>query len=176
MLVRLISGSSTSYDRAATSPGIVRRRGRVVDSEHTRGIYSARVLYLAHDARVFSYEPDPDNVACLRTNVGDRATVHNIAIGFDDGVATLYPVPGQGGPQTTVPERAPSRGHYTDAPLDVEKVSLAKVIAEAEHVDPLKIDVEGAEYNLVLNSRPVDFDGVDRVVLECDAPVPRMRH
>ena len=151
-------------------PGIVPRRGwTVVDLGAHKGIYSARVLHLAPDARVFSYEPDPDNFVCLRTNVGDRATVHNIAVGSEDGVATLYRVPGQGGLQTTVAERARARGHYTDAPLDVEKASLAKVIAEAEHVDLLKIDVEGAEYDLVLNSRPAVFDGVDRVVLEYDA-------
>lgn len=151
-------------------PGIVPRQGwTVVDLGAHKGIYSTRVLHLAPDARVFSYEPDPDNFACLLTNVGDRATVHNVAVGSDDGMATMYRVPGQGGLQTIVAERARARGHYTDTPLDVKKISLERAITEAGHVDLLKIDVEGAEYDLVLNSRPSVFDGVDRVVLEYDA-------
>jgi FkbM family methyltransferase len=150
-------------------PRIVPHNGwTVVDVGAHKGIYSARVLHLAPNTHVFSYEPDPDNFACLQANVGRRATIRNAAVGSDGGVATLYRVPEHGGLHTIVAERARARGRL-DAPLEVKKVSLHQVVGEAHHVDLLKLDVEGAEYDLILGSQPGVFDNVDRVVLEYDA-------
>jgi len=154
------------YER---DPRIVPRSGwTVVDVGAHKGIYSARVLYLAPNAKVFSYEPDPDNFACLQANIGRRATIHNVAVASDNGVATLYRVPGQGALHSIVAERARARGHIS-APLEVEKISLQEVSRAAYHVDLLKIDAEGAEYDLILGSSPGVFDNVDRLVLEYDA-------
>jgi hypothetical protein len=58
----------------------------------------------------------------------------------------------------------------------VEKVSLAKVIAEAEHVDLLKIDVEGRNTtSFSTASRPFSTASTGSFS-STTPPVQRMRH
>jgi hypothetical protein len=77
-------------------------------------------------------------------HVGERAIIHNVAVGSKQGVAELYRIPRMSGLNSIVAERALARG-YEGTPLEVELASLVQIIAEAGHVDLLKIDVEGTE-------------------------------
>ena len=51
--------------------------------------------------------------------------------------------------------------------IEVPCVSLAEAFATAgDRIDLLKMDAEGAEYDIVLNSAPETWSGVRRVVME----------
>ena len=53
------------------------------------------------------------------------------------------------------------------ATVQVEAITFADAVAASGgRVDVVKIDTEGAEYDIVLGSKPADWDGVRRVVLE----------
>ena len=54
-------------------------------------------------------------------------------------------------------------------PIEVPLIALRDVIAQAGRVDLLKIDVEGAEYPILLDTEAELFASVDRIVLEYDA-------
>jgi FkbM family methyltransferase len=143
----------------------------VVDLGAHKGIYAARILHLAPEAVVHCYEPDPHNYACLVRNV-PTAHHHPLAVGSTSGTSTLQQVPSYRGLSSTVEGRLGSRGTPT-VPVEVARVSLAQVIEHTGRVDLLKIDVEGAEYDIVLNSDPRVFARVARVVMEYDAVHPR---
>lgn len=150
---------------------IVPRDGwTVVDLGAHKGIYAARVFHLAPKADVHCYEPDPHNYACLVRNV-PTAHHHQLAVGSTSGTGTLQQVPSNRGLSSTVEGRLGSRGTPT-VPVEVPQVSLAQVIEDTGAVDLLKIDVEGAEYDIVLSSDPGVFARVARVVMEYDAVNP----
>jgi FkbM family methyltransferase len=140
----------------------------VVDLGANKGAFAARVLHLAPEARVICYEPDPHNLAYLRVNVGDRAEIHQAAVSSHDGAITLHQVPANRGLGSIVTGRLEARGAAT-VPIEVPLVSLREVITRAQHVDLLKIDVEGAEYSIILDTEAELFMSVDRIVMEYDA-------
>lgn len=140
----------------------------VVDLGANKGAYAVRVLHLAPQARVICYEPDPHNVECLRINLGDHAEIHQAAVSSAGGVITLQQVPGNRGLGSIVAGRLEERSTPT-VPIQVPLVSLRDVIAGAGRVDLLKIDIEGAEYPIILDSEGALFASVDRIVMEYDA-------
>lgn len=151
---------------------IVPRNGwTVVDLGAHKGIYAARVLHLAPEAHVHCYEPDPHNYACLVRNV-PSAHHHQVAVGSTPGTRTLQQVPSNRGLGSTVEGRLQSRGTPT-VPVEVPQVSLAQVMEHVGTVDLLKVDVEGAEYDIVLSSEAAAFARVARVVMEYDAINPK---
>ena len=147
----------------------------IVDLGANKGAYAARVLHLAPQARMICYEPDPHNVECLRFNLGDRAEIHQAAVSSDGGEITLQQVPENRGLGSIVAGRLEARGTPT-VPIDVPLVSLGDVIAQVGHVDLLKIDVEGAEYPIILDSEDEIFASVDRIVMEYDARAAESEH
>ena len=147
----------------------------VVDLGANKGAYAARVLHLAPEARVICYEPDPHNVECLRINLGDSAEIHRAAVSADGGTITLQQVPENRGLGSIVAGRLEARGTPT-VPIDVPLVALRDVIARAGHVDLLKIDVEGAEYPIILDTEDELFASVDRIVMEYDARAAESEH
>jgi FkbM family methyltransferase len=152
-------------------PRLIPRDGwRVIDLGANKGIYAAWVLQQA-DALVTCYEPDPGNYTCLVANVGRRVQHFNVAVGSSTGTVTLYQVPHSGALSSIVPGRLQRRGTDT-IPVEVPLVSFAGVTQDVGRIDLLKIDVEGAEYDILLHSPDAAFASVQRIILEYDAVDP----
>ena len=117
---------------------------------------------IAHPrARIFAVEPDPRAYSLLRSNVAqfDRVTIRHAAVAGRDGEITLF----------TGAETWTSSVMETEAgmePTPVPARALDGLLAEwgLDHVDLLKIDIEGAEHD-VLSASDV-LDSVDVVVGE----------
>jgi FkbM family methyltransferase len=158
----------------AGDPGLIPHDGwTVVDLGANKGIYAAWVLHRA-DAKVYCYEPDPRNYACLIENVGARVCPFNAAVGSGGGVVTLYQVPTGRALSSTVPGRLQARGTAT-IPIEVPLIAFKEVVETAGQIDLLKIDVEGAEYDILLGSSDDVFEPVRRIILEYDAVSPTDR-
>lgn len=93
--------------------------------------------------RLLSFEPNPPMAELLRRTVaingfGARTTVHEVALGAENGVATLE-----------VPKNEPKNAHVIQekgGPGTVEvPLRRADEIADALEADFIKIDAEGAE-------------------------------
>lgn len=113
----------------------------------------ASVAYFAArypGCRVVGLEASPSTFARLRANtaVFPNVEVHNVALAPEDGTATFYER-AAGWESSLLPRGGGRR-------VDVPAMSLMSVLAMlgADHVDLLKIDIEGAEYGVLEAFRP----------------------
>jgi FkbM family methyltransferase len=140
----------------------------IADVGANKGIYAAWILNRVR-ASLYCYEPDPWNYECLVHNVGARARTFKFAVGSREGVAILHQVPGGRALSSIVPGRLQARGTPT-IPVEVRVVPLTTVVETcSSEIDLLKMDVEGAEYDILLNSPAEAFTRVRRIVVEYDA-------
>lgn len=112
----------------------------------------ASVLYFHArypEATIHAFEPDPDNFALLTANTRHLPGVsaHNVAVAGSTEPRTLWH-DGESWTPTLSPAGARRRS------VTVEAWSLDAVLERLglEHVDMLKLDVEGAEHEIVSSS------------------------
>lgn len=149
------------HARDLTRPGVV-----VVDIGANIGAVSVYAASLNPRARVIAVEPEPDNLHYLRRNiinngVRDRVTVCTVAVAGHAGSG--YIVDGHGHSVLT----ATPESNSTPVPI----TTLATLFTEhsIDECDVLKIDVEGAEYDILAGA---DIDTLRRVrylTMEFDA-------
>ena len=129
------------------------------------GCFSLAFAQLHPEALVQTFEASPSTYACTRRNVddnglADRVMVENIAVSDSNGTLAFADNGGGSGLNgVTAPAGT--------AVIDVPCITFADAVAHAGgQVDVVKIDTEGAEYDIVLGSEPTDWKDVQRVVLE----------
>jgi FkbM family methyltransferase len=124
-------------------------------------IFLLRSLPRAH---VFVYEPEPLNCELLRRNLqingfADRATVVNQAIAGTAGPRELFAA-----------TNSPANSFYRQVgdAVRVDCTTLEHALSDhaIERCDVLKIDCEGAEYEILLNTSRRTFDRIHKIVLE----------
>lgn len=129
------------------------------------GSFSLAFTRLHHQGRVEAFEASPSTAQYLERNVAangvdDRVRCNQVALSAASGtLAFADNGAGSGLNGITSPEGATM--------VEVSCVSLAEAFARAgTTVEVVKIDTEGAEYDIILGSRPEDWTGVRRVVME----------
>jgi FkbM family methyltransferase len=143
-----------------------------VDLGSNIGISALYFLTRNRTSRCHLYEPVPENVAKLRQNLAgyeERYTLHEQAVSDHSGRARF-------GVEAT--GRYGGIGVDTGAELEVEVVHvddvLRRALAEADAVDILKIDTEGAEIPTIAAIAPELAERVDVIVAEA-APTEPLR-
>jgi FkbM family methyltransferase len=135
----------------------------VVDLGANVGLFAIRAAELAK--RVISYEPFPGNYEQLQRNTADWPAIETVgqAVAGEAGVLRLYRPRGEGmsGVHTLHPEEA----HASDSYDEVRATTLDDLFARhaVEHCELLKIDVEGAEYDILGAASAGTFARVDRI-------------
>ena len=129
------------------------------------GCFSLALAQQVRGARVSAYEASPSTAAYLERNVAaneltDRIRTHATAVGAAPGFLEFADnVGGSALNGLTAPEGADV--------IKVPCVTVAEAFASAAGpVELVKIDTEGAEYDMVLASAPESWLTVRRVVLE----------
>lgn len=139
----------------------------VVDIGAHIGCFSTDLARRFPGATVHCYEPTPSTGAYTVRNVeqnglADRVTVHRAAVASRAGTLVMA-------------DNGPGSGHNGvlhlgesgATSIEVACESLADAFsASGGRVDLLKMDAEGAEYDIVLDSDPTLWAGVRRVVME----------
>lgn len=129
------------------------------------GSFAIDVVTRYADAQCWAYEASPSTAAYLartvqQSGVSDRVHVNAEALSGDGSVVMLTDA-GDCSPLNSTTIRA---GEQTVAvPSVTLETAMARIPGGPEVV---KIDAEGVEYALVLESAPELWDGVQRVVLE----------
>ena len=139
--------------------------GTVIDVGANVGVFSLYAVVLGKAARVLCYEPFGENVALLRRNMQENQIpglqVFQMGVAGRQGMRTLHVSAGHGHNSLfAIPSEV--------ATVDVPCVSLADAF-EANGVDRcdfLKLDCEGAEYEILLEAPRWVLSRVDRVALE----------
>lgn len=125
----------------------------VIDVGAHVGTFAVRVAPLAR--RVLSYEPTPDSFELLAANVArfPHVRAHNLAVAGRRGTLTLFP--GKAHSRNSI---LPLEDVRTSEGIAVEAVTLEDVFREhaIERCDLLKMDVEGAEYE-ILYALPAEY-------------------
>ena len=126
-------------------------------------------------ARVAAYEPSPIAFAACRENLSqngltDQVTLSPSAVtGRSAERLTLYQDQGDTCRSTVL---SGSHDATPLQPVEVTAVTLAEAISACDaDIDLLKLDVEGAEYDIILGTPPDVLRRVHRIVLEYH-PVP----
>lgn len=119
-------------------------------------------------ARILSFEPFPESYQLLRENVAlnhaENVEIFSQAIASQEGSLDFLTTPGDPLSNQTTAASAVSNSH----PLTVSAVSLASVLhgPDLTHIDLLKLDCEGAEYDILMNSPAAVLEKIDRIVME----------
>jgi len=117
-------------------------------------------------SRVFAYEPFPESFALLQHNLRlngvENVTAFPFAIGADDGEMELRVVSAEAVQHTTV-------SHATQREsVRVPSLTLDRALADLrlERCDYLKVDCEGAEYDIFFNASDATLGKIGHICLE----------
>ncbi len=142
-----------------------REGGVVLDLGGNIGCFALRVAEESPSLRVISFEPGPPNArlfeASLAANpeAARRIELRMEAVGGEEGEANWFFEEENHG--------ASSLHTGKGVPYRVKVSSLARIIGELrEPVAAIKIDIEGAEYELLERTPPEVWDKIDLIALE----------
>lgn len=129
------------------------------------GCFSVALSAARPDSRVWAYEASPSTAAYTQRNVtqngmSDRVTVVNVAMSSTAGTLRFADNAGGSGLNgITAPEGTQE--------IDIPAITFADALEQADRpIRLVKIDTEGAEYDIVLGSDPAAWADVERVVME----------
>lgn len=125
------------------------------------------VALAAHrpDARVWAFEASPSTAVYTRRNVeqnglADRVTVVSMAMSSTSGTVRFADNDGASGLNGITAPKGTQQ-------IEVPALTFAEARAQTDRpIRLVKIDTEGAEYDIVLGSDPSDWADVQRVVME----------
>lgn len=129
------------------------------------GCFSVALAILRSGAKIWAFEASPSTAAFTQRNVDqngltDQITVENVAVSSSAGTLEF------------ADNGAASGLNGITSPGGASMISVPAItFAEAKKLSDqpirlVKIDTEGAEYDIVLGSDPKDWSDVERVVLE----------
>lgn len=150
-------------------------RGRLVlDIGANVGAFS--VLAALAGARVHAYEPDPRNFALLERNIGANRLAGSV-VAFPRAVlgeAGTVTVAGEGGGSFV--ERVPGASREDGIDADAIGDVIRRAAADAP-IAFLKLDVEGAEYDILAGVTIDDLRAVEALAMEFHGPgMPHLVH
>ncbi|MBJ7608234.1 MAG: FkbM family methyltransferase [Candidatus Dormibacteraeota bacterium] len=140
----------------------------VIDIGAHVGSFALAVCELLPGASVTSYEPSPTSVEYLRRNVeanglSERVRTIAKAVGGGSEPVVLYEASDASCVSSTTAWLAPAGA----VQRTVESVSFDDVIGPSQDdIDLLKVDCEGAEYEIVRGGSPSSWRRVRRLVIE----------
>lgn len=136
----------------------------VLDIGAQVGCFSLAWMRALPASHVVAYEASPSTAQWLSRNVEDNGLTEQVSV-------RAVALAGAAGPiqfRDNVHASALNGQLASSGDLvEVTAITFADAVyAAGGHVDVVKIDTEGAEYDIVLDSRPEDWNGVQRVVME----------
>jgi FkbM family methyltransferase len=142
----MVLGEIYSPPREYELPGLPARAGTIVDLGANVG-FSARFLCERYpDARILAFEPDPEIFSLTRRNVLEYPQVspRNFGVAGREGSLELHRFAGGSWGTSSFVTRQEVIETFT-----AEAVTLDSIIEELGDIDLLKIDIEGAEYEVL---------------------------
>jgi FkbM family methyltransferase len=145
------------YERAGISLDTV--RGTIIDAGAHVGLFSLRASTYA--ARVLALEPHPMNVALLRMNIM-RNRLDNVRIIPKGLWSSRAPMRLYEGDHSADPSFVSESSSWHD----VQCITLGDLIEEYGPVDLLKLDIEGAEFEVIREAKDASLRCIKTIVGE----------
>jgi FkbM family methyltransferase len=154
------------YHRTYTLHVGIPERGVVVDVGANVGLFS--ILAAPFAAEIHAFEPSASNFRLLEKNLADfpNVTIHNSAVGSFNGAALLRV--DQGSTEYTLQKFPGELSISSGRSEPVRVTTLAQAFADnrIKRCDLLKLDCEGAEYDILLQAPHDLLAGIGAIVLE----------
>lgn len=137
-----------------------------VDFGANIGVASAYFLTRNTEAKVYSYEPVPANVARTRKNLAffsARVELNECAVGNHDGIVGF-------GVEPTGRYGGIGLSHVTqiEVPCRHGERELKRILQQNERIDMLKLDIEDMEIPVIKSLAPQTLGAIGCIVAECD--------
>jgi FkbM family methyltransferase len=147
----------------------------VIDAGGQIGAFTLAVAHRLPGATVHTYEASPTTATYTRRNVDanaltGRVTVHNTALAGEIGTFQLV----DSGTASSHNGLTAPKGSGQEVTVPCTTFDAA-VAAAGGRVDLVKFDIEGAEYDTILNSSPDSWSAVAKVVMEYHPVAGRSR-
>lgn len=144
----------------------------VVDVGANAGVFTEYMLRNEFAKKVVAVECDSTALKDLRRNFKNNPLVTLIpkALAPSNEPITFYEFTQNPLVSTTLaPELIKNHGSglSSDRTTTVETVTLAEIVAEHGEIDLLKIDIEGAEYDIILKADDSVFSHINNLFMEC---------
>lgn len=115
-------------------------------------------------SNVIAFEPNREAFETLSKNVQKNGfqqavRIHQRAVSDSSG-QTLYI------PDRSSPYNKTKRKSESGAANAVSTISLSDALSDFDHIDLMKLDCEGAEYQIILDSKIEVFNKIDRIRME----------
>jgi FkbM family methyltransferase len=157
----------TILDRVYEKVGTSLQKGwNVVDIGAAQGDFAVWAGRQVNPGRLIAIEPFPQSFDLLRENVASNdltnVTAHEAAIASQNGRARLNLVTGEAAQHST------ADGSFGKGQMEVNTLTLAELfsIHSLEHCDFLKMDCEGAEYDILFHASSEVLQKVARICME----------
>lgn len=146
----------------------------IVDCGANIGVFSLYAASTAPRSRIFAVEPFPSTFQELRDNVAlnslnRRVSCLSVALSANNGDVNMYAA-------AHVPSQARQviRPSLSDT-VSVPAMSLSSLLSGlgVEAVDLLKMDIEGSEHAVLLNTKPSVLACVKRISIEYHQTAPK---
>ena len=154
----------------------IRESDTVIDIGGHIGAFTVFAAKKAAKGQIYTFEPFSENYEMLLSNVKlnhiKNAVIENAAIGKEDGISKLYIRP----KELTKGEIAYNSGGHSfhlikdsNISVEVKTYMLDSVIEKHKlrNVDFLKMDCEGAEYEIIFNTSKETLSRISKIVMEC---------
>ncbi|RAM51557.1 MAG: hypothetical protein C6Y22_10875 [Hapalosiphonaceae cyanobacterium JJU2] len=140
----------------------------VIDFGAHKGIFTVFAAQQTYSGRVISYEPSPNTYNFLLENIKlnnlKNVTAINSAVGLSDGKKSFY-VGEDPGCHMVVSEHPPKNVDANDV-ISVDESCFDRIIEELDRVDFVKMDVEGVEFEILVNCSKSSLNKIKRIALE----------
>ncbi len=136
-----------------------------IDIGANMGHILMEIVAAAPKGHHFAFEPIPDLFASLKKKYSKNTTVYNYALSAKKGSTTFNYYPGRPAVSGFL-ERNKLIGQEPTL-LSVQMERLDDLIPEHIKIDLIKIDVEGAEYQVLLGAKKVLENNKPIVLFEC---------
>ncbi len=140
----------------------------VVDFGSNIGVSAGYFLTRNNDVKVYLFEPLPENIAKLKTNLEgfeNRYELSDVAVGLENGTADFgFETTGRyGGLQSNLPKTVQVQV------CKAEEV-VSEILEKEGRIDILKIDVEGLEIAIIESLSPDSLKKIDSIYAEAIYP------
>jgi len=145
------------------SPCTIKHGDTVVDIGANIGMFTSYAIDMGAK-QVYCFEPNERNFNCLKINTdNDKCSYNNCAVGSKDGELVLYEDQNIGGHSIYNND---TNNTKTGIKTIVNSLSINTILDHMDYVDFLKIDAEGAEYDIFKSITNENLQKVDRIALE----------
>jgi len=150
----------------------INRKDVIIDIGAHVGFFSVYAAQHAPEGRVISFEPLPANYETLKKNIFQNGIKNikpfNMAVARAAGVRDFYEYEGHNGCHSLY-----YRGNGKK--IEVGAISLKEVLGKNKvvHCNILKMDCEGAEFEILLNTGKTVFSKIDKIVGELHTDIQK---